>query len=251
MVFQTSLILFQLGLRIAYHLHRRQYQTKLEQLEHLRSEIPPAAPWLPILVIHIRSKVKTRQSLSYKFEKIAKYWNFKILHKNFHTTHLLKLLGKMYKYEMDPTRTVGATEWIYDAGQTRGRQTDGRSETNIPPTTLLCRGYNNTSTLLRKMFDWDLFPAEWHSLCCSSGVWTQSSEYQITWWRHQMETFFSMLLALCEVNPLATGVFPSQMTAAWSFDDIFDLCLNKQLSKQWRCWWFEMPLHSLWRQCNE
>ena len=42
--------------------------SKLEQLEHLcseerlRSEIPPAAPWLTILVFHIRSQVKTRQS---------------------------------------------------------------------------------------------------------------------------------------------------------------------------------------------
>ena len=35
---------------------------KLEQLERLRSEIPPAAPWLPILVIHIRSQVQRRQS---------------------------------------------------------------------------------------------------------------------------------------------------------------------------------------------
>ena len=42
-------------------------QQKLEQLEHLRSEIPPAAPWLPILVIHIRSQVKRRPSQSYKF----------------------------------------------------------------------------------------------------------------------------------------------------------------------------------------
>ena len=40
---------------------------KLEQLERLRSEIPPAAPWLPILVIHYRSQVKTTQSQSYKF----------------------------------------------------------------------------------------------------------------------------------------------------------------------------------------
>ena len=40
---------------------------KLEQLERLRFEIPPAAPWLPILVIHIRSQVKTTQSQSYKF----------------------------------------------------------------------------------------------------------------------------------------------------------------------------------------
>ena len=33
----------------------------------------------------------------------------------------------MYKYEMDPTRTIGATEWTRDAGQTDG-QTDGRTD---------------------------------------------------------------------------------------------------------------------------
>ena len=52
---------------------------KLEQQEHLRSEIPPAAPLLPTLGIHIGSQVKTRQSQSYKFKKIAKnskFWNF-------------------------------------------------------------------------------------------------------------------------------------------------------------------------------
>ena len=45
---------------------------KLEQLERLRSEIPPTAPWLPILVIHIRSQVKTTQSQSYNFKKLPK-----------------------------------------------------------------------------------------------------------------------------------------------------------------------------------
>ena len=39
----------------------------------------PAAPWLPILVIHIRSWVKTRQSQSYKLKKTAKNANFEIL----------------------------------------------------------------------------------------------------------------------------------------------------------------------------
>ena len=48
------------------------FRFKLAQLERLRSEIPPAAPWLPILVIHIRSQVKTTQSQSYKFKKFAK-----------------------------------------------------------------------------------------------------------------------------------------------------------------------------------
>ena len=49
---------------------------QLEQLERLCFEIPTAAPWLPILVIHIRSQVKTRQSQSYKLKKIAKNANF-------------------------------------------------------------------------------------------------------------------------------------------------------------------------------
>ena len=37
---------------------------KLEQLERLRSELPPAAPWLPILVIHIRSQSQTNKTKS-------------------------------------------------------------------------------------------------------------------------------------------------------------------------------------------
>ena len=56
--------------------------------------------------------------------------NFEILQETLHATHLLKLLDKMYKYEMDLTRTVGATERTRDAGRTDGRtdgQTDGRT----------------------------------------------------------------------------------------------------------------------------
>ena len=93
-------------------------QFKLEQLECLRSEIPPAAPWLHILMIHIRSQGKTRQKQGYKLKKIAKNANSAILQETLHVTHPLKLLNKMYKYEMDPTRTVGATERTRDAGQT-------------------------------------------------------------------------------------------------------------------------------------
>ena len=36
-----------------------------------------------------------------------------------------------------------------------------------------------------------------------------------------------------------------------SFDVFFDLRLNKQLSKQWKRRYFEMPSPSLWRQCND
>ena len=46
------------------------------------------------------------------------------------------------------------------------------------------------------------------------------------------------------------GEFSAQRSVTRSFDVFFDLHLNKQLSKQSRCWWFETPSGSLWRQCN-
>ena len=36
----------------------------------------------------------------------------------------------------------------------------------------------------------------------------------------------------------------------WSFDVFFDLRLNKGMSKQLRCQWFEMPSRSSWCCCN-
>ena len=149
---------------------------KLEQLERLRSEIPPAAPWLTILVIHIRSQVKTRQSQRYKFLKIAKNTNFEILHETLHATHLLKLLDKMYKYEMDPTKPVGATERTRGAGRTDG-QTDGRTDgvkPVYPPATSLCGGYKKTPN--KRIF----------FCCCSkSGGWSVLSYCQlIVLWKH-------------------------------------------------------------------
>ena len=72
----------------------------------------------------------------------------------------------------------------------------------------------------------------------------------ITWWRHQMETFFA-LLALCAGNSTVTGEFPSQRPVMRRFDDFFDLLLNKRLSKQSWGWWFEMPSCPLWHHCNE
>ena len=71
-----------------------------------------------------------------------------------------------------------------------------------------------------------------------------------TRWRYQMETF-SALLALCEGNPPVTGEFPKQRPVTRSFDALFDLCLNKRLSKQSWGWWFEMPSRPLWRHCDE
>ena len=71
----------------------------------------------------------------------------------------------------------------------------------------------------------------------------------LAWWCHQMETFFA-LLALCEGIPLVTSKFPSQRTVMQNFDVVFDLRLNKRLSKQLRRQWFERPSGSLWHNCN-
>ena len=64
-----------------------------------------------------------------------------------------------------------------------------------------------------------------------------------------METF-SALLALCAGNSPVTGEFPTQRPVTRSFDVLFDLLLNKRLSKQSWGWWFETPLPPLWRHCN-
>ena len=47
-----------------------------------------------------------------------------------------------------------------------------------------------------------------------------------------------------------TGEFPTQRPVMRRFDVFFDLRLNKRWSKQSWGWWFEMPLHPLWRHCN-
>ena len=70
-----------------------------------------------------------------------------------------------------------------------------------------------------------------------------------SWWRHQMGTF-SALLALCEGNPQVYGGFSSQRPMTWSFDTLFDLRLNKRLSKHSRRRGFETPLRPLWRHCK-
>ena len=44
--------------------------------------------------------------------------------------------------------------------------------------------------------------------------------------------------------------FPAQRPVTQSFDVFCDLRLNKQLSKQSRGWWSEMPSRQLWRHCN-
>ena len=71
-----------------------------------------------------------------------------------------------------------------------------------------------------------------------------------TWWRHQMETFYA-LLAICVGNSPVPREFPAQRPVTRSFDLFFDLHPNKQLSKQWWGWWFEVPSCPLWRHRND
>ena len=72
---------------------------------------------------------------------------------------------------------------------------------------------------------------------------------QISWKRHQMETF-SALLAICAGNSPVPGEFPAQRPVTRNFDVFFDLRPNKRFSKQWWGWWVETPSSPLWRHCN-
>ena len=59
---------------------------------------------------------------------------------------------------------------------------------------------------------------------------------------------FSGLLAFCAGNSQVRSEFPAQRPVI--FDIFLDLCLNQQLSKQWRRRWIVTPSRSLWRHCN-
>ena len=48
-----------------------------------------------------------------------------------------------------------------------------------------------------------------------------------------------------------TGEVPTQRPVTRSFDVFFDLRLNKRLSKQLWCWWFETLSRPLWRHRND
>ena len=65
-----------------------------------------------------------------------------------------------------------------------------------------------------------------------------------------METF-SALLAICAGKSLVTGEFPAKRPVTGIFDIFFDLRLNERWCKQSWGWWFETPLHPLWRHCND
>ena len=74
--------------------------------------------------------------------------------------------------------------------------------------------------------------------------------YDVTWRRHQMETF-SALLDIYVGNSPVPGEFTAQRPVTRSFDVFFDLRLNKRLSEQSSGWWFETLSCPLWRHRND
>ena len=72
------------------------------------------------------------------------------------------------------------------------------------------------------------------------------------------KSFFSMMTSsngnIFRVTGHLCGEFighHTQRPVTQSFDDFFDLRLNKRFSKQSWGWWFETPWSSLWCHCNE
>ena len=76
-------------------------QFQLEQLERLRSEDTPAASWLPTLLSHVGSQLKTRSN---NLEDIGQG------QRSSHATHLLMLVIICTTYGENPSGTVDATE---------------------------------------------------------------------------------------------------------------------------------------------
>ena len=86
-------------------------------------------PCRPMITHTSDSHQTARQNKTKSKFQIKKMQNIQIVkfcRKLLQATQLLKLLDKIYENEMDPTRTVGVTEWTRDAGWT-DRRTDGRS----------------------------------------------------------------------------------------------------------------------------
>ena len=123
---------------------------QLEQLERLRSEDTPATSWLPILLSHIGSQVKRRQSQSYKFKEFTKIENCWILkHYTRHTFWSCLIRCANMKWNR---REFLKIQRGHDSvhRRTDGR-TDGQGETSISPFQLRWSGgYNYKSRQVHK-----------------------------------------------------------------------------------------------------
>ena len=115
------------------HDHHRQYLTKIDTTWTTRTPAfwdPPPPPPPPPMITHTSDsrQIPSQNKTKSKLQVLKKLRKIEILQETLYATHLPKLLGKMYKYEMDPTGTVGATERTCDAGRTRDERTDTRTD---------------------------------------------------------------------------------------------------------------------------
>ena len=86
-----------------------------------------------------------------------------------------------------------------------------------------------------------LYPMGWKQSSCFVALYAMMTSSN--------GNIFPVTGPLC-VEFAGPGEFHTQRPVARSFDVFFDLRLNKRLSKQPWCWWFETPSWSLWRHCN-
>ena len=88
-----------------------------------------------------------------------------------------------------------------------------------------------------------------HTTLCVYQIHYVGMTISTTSWCHQMETYHA-LPALCVGNLPVIAGSTWQRPVTRRFDAFIDVCLNKRLSKQSGCRWFEAPWRSLWRHCN-
>ena len=110
---------------------------------------PPPPHGYPYYWVILDPKSKEDKVKVTNLKNLPKFQNW-ILKQTLHATHLLKLLDKMCKYEMDPTSIVEVTERTRFCPQTDGktdRRTNGRTDGRTtwsqytPLSTSLKRGY--------------------------------------------------------------------------------------------------------------
>ena len=105
----------------------------------------------------------------------------------------------------------------------------------------------NTSLLINQLVQviW-LGPARYRNQCWPSHNGFNIQHDDVIEWEH-FPRYWSLVRGIHRrlVNSLHKG------PVTRGFNVVFDLCLNKQFSKQSRRRWFETPSRPLWRHCNE
>ena len=125
---------------------KKKTKTKLEQLEHLHSDdtSPPPPHDYPYYWVILDPKSKEDKVKVTNLKNSPKFHFFL----NFET-NLLKLLDKMWKYEMDLTSIVDVK--IQSRNDSAHRRTDGQGETSLPPFQLHWSGGITTTITTKTM----------------------------------------------------------------------------------------------------